>query len=105
MKIGGLDDFLTVLRDSGWCGHDQVGFFLYLDLVLAVNLRRLQFGCRWGSPLDSAVLSRLNLFVFSLSSCNKATTHVCNDVSQGQEGGGDSIVFEYLSETDSSLPV
>ena len=22
-----------------------------------------------------------------------------------QEGGGDSIVFEYLSETDSSLPV
>ena len=23
----------------------------------------------------------------------------------GREGGGDSIVFEYLSETDSSLPV
>ena len=25
--------------------------------------------------------------------------------SKNQEGGGDSIVFEYMSETDSSLPV
>ena len=33
MEFGGLVDFLTVLRDSGWCGHDLAGFFLYLDHV------------------------------------------------------------------------
>ena len=65
MEFGGLVDFLKVLCDSGWCGHDLAGFFLCLDLVLAVSLRRLQFGCKWGSPLDSALLSRLNLFIFS----------------------------------------
>ena len=32
-----------VLRYSGWCGHDQAGFFLYLDLDIPPNALLVTF--------------------------------------------------------------